>query len=527
MDMNYNPALCVHQWAQSAPDQLALSADGEEFSYADLAGAASRIAACLRASPAWSAQGTAPRVAILASRSAVACQGLLGACWAGAAYIPLNPTLPEARLVDLLRRCEVAALIADAEGARRLHGAVLDACPALLLTPEIPGLTKANGREVHMLQRRPAAAPDDAPAAMDAEALAYLIFTSGTTGMPKGVEIAAGSLRHYVEHIAALLGLRQDDRALEACELSFDFSVHNMFAPWQAGASVHVLPRSRTMAAVRFAREHRLTVWQGVPSLVAALSQIKSLVAGALPEVRLAVLGGEALPSAVVEAWRAAAPHSAIENLYGPTEATVFCLKQPVTVPTPLSPGRDFVAIGRPLPGCEAQVVDDAGAELPAGVPGELLVTGPQLARGYLGDPNLTSERFPTSADGRRWYRTGDLASRDAQGVFHWLGRMDNQVKVRGYRIELEEVDGALRTAASVPLAAAVAWPGSATAAQGLVGFVTVDEAELPAVMARLRELLPPHMLPSRLVALADMPLNSSGKVDRRALRERLDAGPI
>jgi non-ribosomal peptide synthetase component F len=192
--------------------------------------------------------------------------------------------------------------------------------------------------------------------------LAYIIFTSGTTGVPKGVMISAAAARHYAQMISRLLDLRASDRALETCELTFDFSVHNMFSTWEAGAALHILPATVVMNAVKFVRNAQLTVWNSVPSLVGMLRQLKTLHPDSLESLRVTVFGGEALPEGTVAAWRVAAPNTAIFNLYGPTEATVFCLGQEVADDTPITAGRDFIAIGTPLPGNEAMIVDGNNA---------------------------------------------------------------------------------------------------------------------------------------------------------------------
>jgi len=353
---------------------------------------------------------------------------------------------------------------------------------------------------------------------------ALIVFTSGTTGVPKGVVIPARAVRHSVGSIGTWLGLRASDRLLEACELTFDPSVHNMFATWEVGASVHVLPTSRTLDAVKFARQAGLTVWSSVPSLVALLGQVKALGPGVLPGLRLSLFGGEQLPAAVVTAWRAAAPNSGIFNLYGPTEATVACTGIRLGLPSPITPGRDYMSIGRPLPGCRVAVVDASWRPVEDGEPGELAIAGVQLSDGYVNRPDLTADRFVT-IDNDRWYLTGDRAMRDADGNLHWLGRLDNQVKILGHRVELEEVDAHLRAVADVDLVGTVAWPltegGSAT---GSVAFVGAESIDAERIQAGLRARLPAYMVPSRIVPLEAIPLNANGKVDRGALRRLLHA---
>jgi D-alanine--poly(phosphoribitol) ligase subunit 1 len=435
-DPKYNLAHAVHRHSLSDPARLAIACEGRELSYGELAALARRIAAALVDRTDWKNEkrGHLPRVGILASRSIEACAGLLGSNWAGGTYIPIGLKSPEDRLISILRQCELSAVICDVQGAGLLTERVLAACPPLVLLPDWPQpptLRGSNEPEILGFNLLPEVTAPFPPVEIAATDLAYIIFTSGTTGPPKGVMISAAAVRHYIEVVTALLALRSDDRALEVCELSFDFSVLDMFATWEVGASLYVLPANRVMNAVKFARENRLTVWNSVPSLVGMLNQIKALAPGALPDVRLTVFGGEPLPLTIVEAWQAAAPHSSTHNLYGPTEVAVSCLSQPVTAPFLVTPNRNVMAIGTPFPDLEAAIFTDDRQVAADGHPGELALAGVQLAEGYLNAEVLTQTRFPI-INGKRWYLTGDLAFRDASGVFHHLGRVDNQIKVMG-----------------------------------------------------------------------------------------------
>jgi D-alanine--poly(phosphoribitol) ligase subunit 1 len=531
-----NLAIAVYRHACAQPEAPAVAFQGKTLTYASLAEHSARLASYLstnfnpglaggQADGDVQAPVRAPRVGILASRSPQACIAVLGTCWAGATYVPIGLKQPESRILALLEQCELSAVITDDEGARCLSQQLLDACPQLIIhagdQPPPPGV---NSNRIIHLQTLASVLPHE-PIEVAASHTAYIIFTSGTTGMPKGVMISAGSARHYIGNITRWLDLRADDRTLESCELSFDFSVHNMFSTWEAGACLHILPASQTMNAVRFAREAQLTVWNSVPALAGLLRQVGALKAGSMASLRKTVFGGEPLTETLAEQWRLAAPNSEVANLYGPTEATVFCLAQKTEAPNAFSPDRRIAAIGTALPGVEAGVITPEGQFVESPATGELVIAGQQLAQQYLGLPVLTQARFPTLG-AKRWYRTGDLAFQDASGVFHCLGRIDHQIKLLGYRVELEEIEAHLRAVSGIELVAAVPWPIENGSPTGIVGFVSAPSVDAQRIIASLRTRIPPHMVPRRIISVQTMPINGSGKVDRQALKHLLEQPP-
>jgi D-alanine--poly(phosphoribitol) ligase subunit 1 len=521
--VNFNLALPLYRNALTAPRRLALSAGGAQLAYGELAVLARRIAAWL---PRRAGAGGG-RVGILASRSLEACAGTLGACWAGSTYVPIGLKLPEERLCTVLALAELDAVIADGAGALLLSDHVLAACPGLVLVPDAGAVPaqRRDGCALRSFAALPQPGGDAAPADVAAADIAYIEFTSGTTGVPKGVMVSAGAARHYLDVIRERYRLAPEDRVAETAELTFDISVSNMFMTWEAGASLHVVPATQAMAPAKFIQQNRLTVWYSVPSIIAILKQIKLLPPGAFPSLRYSLFLGEPLPVSAARAWQQAAPNSIVDNLYGPTEVTVACLVQRVAEPPLVTAERDIVAIGIPFPGMAAAIVDASRRFLPPGQVGEIALAGAQLAAGYLGAPELTGARFPVIG-GRRWYLTGDLGREDAAGIFHHLGRLDNQVKVLGNRVELEEVEAHLQAVSRSELAAAVAWPISHGSAGGIVAFVAGAALEPAQIREALKKRLPAYMVPSVIHAIETMPMTASGKVDRKSLRARLDESP-
>ena len=514
--MTANLAFPLYRHSLERPDALALSVAGRDLSYAELAALSRLIAGYLRP------LARSRRVGILASRSLAACAGILATAWAGSTYVPLSLKLPEARLAALLEALDLDALIVDGRGLSLLTPAVLAAAPKHILTSDdaAPAAVDADVRRFSSLREDGPAVP----AAITADHLGYIEFTSGTTGLPKGVMVPARAVNHYIAAMQDWFALATDDRAAETCDITFDLSVHNMFWTWSAGAALFVMTPLQMVAPARFIRDRAITSWLSVPSIIALMRQNRTLLPDSLPSLRLSFFCGEALPVGAARAWQAAAPNSRVENLYGPTEATIACLRQPVVEPIATTPNREIVAIGAAYPGMTVGIIDSDHRPMPVGKPGEIALSGAQLADGYFGQPDLTESRFPIIG-GQRWYLTGDLGVEDDHGLFHHLGRIDNQVKVQGNRIELEEIEMHLRTASGSDHVAAVAWPLVDGAAKGIVGFSTDASASEDAIKQRLRQHLPGYMIPSAIHAVDDLPLNGNGKVDRKALLALLDAG--
>jgi amino acid adenylation domain-containing protein len=522
--MNWNPAFPVFEQSCRTPELPALAADGVILRYSELVRRAGRLAAALRNCGI----GGGSRVGILGSRSLVALEAVLGVAWTGAAYVPLGLSWPEERLKSVLALVGLDAIVADGGGLRLLTPAVLTATQLVVVPNDHAAsvLPHVLGNIRLSLESLPEAADVRAPAQMLPDDLVYAIFTSGTTGVPKGVMVSAASVAAYLSALGLRKSITPEDRASQFFELSFDPSLGEIFLPWGAGASVHVVPPVSQVSPVKFIRERRLTIWGSTPSAIAWMRNTRSLQPGSLPSLRYSSFGGEPLPLAAVLAWQAAAPNSVIDNLYGPTEATVDCVGQrvePGAMPI-VTPERGVLAIGIPHPGTELAVLAPDRSAVPAFSVGELAIAGRQLTLGYIGAPALTAQRFVV-IDGKRWYLTGDLARRDAAGVFHHLGRADNQIKIQGHRVELEDVEAHMRAITGSAQVAAVAWPIEDGVARAIVGFIVRSELPASRVREALRRRVPLHMVPSTINEVVVIPLDANGKLDRRALIAGLDAG--
>ena len=337
--------------------------------------------------------------------------------------------------------------------------------------------------------------------------------------------IPARAASHFIAGMQSRYELEPSDRVAGMTEITFDISVFDMFVVWTVGASLLVVPATQAMAPAGFVQREGCTVIFTVPSVVSGMHRMKMLAPGSLPGLRYSLFAGEPLPVLSASVWKQAAPNSVVDDLFGPTEATVVCIGQRFSGPENATPNRGVVAIGKPFPGMEAAIADSSVRFLPDGERGELLLGGPQLSSGYFREEDLTRASFPVLR-GTRWYRTGDLAYREASGIFHHLGRIDNQVKVRGLRVELEEVEGYLREIYQTDAVAAVAWPVEHGSANGIVGFVSGEMgADDPDVKSKIKSRLPSYMVPSTIHRVESLPLNANGKVNRKELVTLLDEG--
>jgi amino acid adenylation domain-containing protein len=519
---NFNLALPFYRNSLQYPQLIAISAEGTSLSYSELAERAQTISGWLRNIHP---QGKVGRVGILASRSIEACAGVLGTCWAGGTYVPIGLKLPEDRLQSVITLSMLDAIITDLKGTKLLSEKLLCVCPKHILVLDKKEQPHGLNRNAHsFVSQQVPPVEHHEPIRVNPEDTGYIEFTSGTTGVPKGVMISAAGVHQYISVIQERYRISPDDRVAETADLSFDISVSNMFATWNAGASLHVIPATQAMAPARFIQDNQITFWYSVPSIITFMKSIKTLLPGAFPALRCSIFAGEPLPVSAALSWQEAAPNSIVHNLYGPTEATVVCLAQPLTTPPTATEERGVVAIGTPFPGTDVAVVDSTLKFLPPGETGEIALSGTQLAIGYFGSPELTKARFPV-IDGKRWYLTGDLGFQDKTGIFHHLGRIDNQVKVMGNRVELEEVETHLRKVCNIESVAAVAWPTAHGSASGIVGFVAGTQMSSQEIKTALKSRIPVYMIPNTIYAIAAIPTTANGKTDRKALLETLNGG--
>ncbi len=521
METNYNPAYSLYKNSSDNPDKIALSVDNETYTYADLTSLAMKISAWIET---FSLKRIL-RVGILARKSIDTIAGIMGTCWAGCIYVPLNPAWPKKRLAFLIKQSELNALIIDKSCINLLDDDISDIFPNHILSPMIKSNRNTNkdfvGTEFLEMMRTASVhpvfvLPDD---------IVYMMFTSGSTGTPKAVMVTAENVASMLQSVHKHFQFTDKDRFAQLADITFDQSVLEIFMTFFSGGGLHVIPPNQVMAPVKFIRDNELTVWISVPSIAGFMKKMNMLKPGVFPSLRISIFGGEALPATLARTWQKAAPNSIIENAYGPTEATVMCMSQKFKEDDTscLTPTLENVAIGQPVGDTKVAIVDSNGqfTNIP-GLNGELAISGPQVTAGYWQDEMLTKKRYLLRENSEHkkevWYLTGDLVCKDKNGTFHFLGRVDNQVKVLGNRIETEEIETWLRKAAGCDTVAVIAWPIKDGSATHITGFVNGNINDIPTINRYLKEHLPPYMVPEKIIELDTLPLDTSGKVSKSTL---------
>ncbi|RKN07595.1 AMP-binding protein [Streptomyces radicis] len=501
----------LHSWftdsVRRVPDQDALVVAGQRLSYAQLDAVSRKVAALVAA-----AAGTRPvRVGLLAAGSVVAYAGYLGVLRGGGTVVPLSEDYPADRNRQILELARLDVVLADegrdtsfadGTGVPVIAVAEDDVRGALRAAPAVPG-----------------APLDDA---LSADAVAYILFTSGSTGVPKGVPIRHRNLDAFLRFHLDRYQVGPGCRMSQTFGLTFDPSVFDMFVAWGGGATLVVPSRGELVDPVGFVNDHALTHWYSVPSIVSLVRDSGSLDPGSLPTLRHSLFAGEQLTLEQARVWSEAAPGSTVENLYGPTElsVTVTAYRLPADRSAWPKSSNGTVPIGRVYPHLDQRIDPDTG---------ELQVRGPQRFDGYL-DPADNDGRFhepgpdqgpdpgpdPGSGPGARaWYRTGDRVAVEDGELVH-IGRLDQQVKIMGRRLELGDVESAIRRWGGLDHVVVVAAPGPGGEPRLTAVYSGIVTA--PADLRdRLRPHLPVHMLPDRFVQLDALPLNANGKVDRQA----------
>lgn len=511
----------VRNASERHPDRIAVEDGERRLTYRELHDASERVANLLIQ------QGVrrGHRVGLYLEKSLDSVVGIYGVLRAGAAYVPLDPRAPVPRLAFIARDCGIRVLLSGSEKAERWpellqHGAPVESIVVLNADEVEPG--SVTGPQVLTARDVEAQEVGAPPVELIDQDLAYILYTSGSTGNPKGVMLSHLNALAFVLWVVETFDVRSDDRLSNHAPLHFDLSVLDLYAAAAAGAAVVLLPPELSVFPVQirdFIRDRGITIWYSVPSILSMLTLRGGLERGDLPGLRTLLFAGEVFPTKYLRELMRVLPHVDFVNLYGPTETNV-CTWYDVT---PIDDDRtEPIPIGRAIAGVEVFAMTEEGREALPGEVGELLVRGNTVMHGYWGDPERTRRSLVPDPRGTGLrdpaYKTGDLVKRDENGDYLLLGRRDHQIKSRGYRIELGEIESAIYSHPDVVECAVLAVPDELVTNR-IEAVVVARNGLTEGDLVRLcGERVPHYMVPERFEFVESLPKTSTGKVDRQAL---------
>ena len=524
--MRYLVSHLLEESARKTPDAPAVIDGEREITYLALERQSNRLANLLIELGVQRGE----RVGIYLDKSIESVVAIYGTLKAGGAYVPLDPQAPPARLGYIARDAGVRVLLTGCE-KQDAWRALMEDDPALQSLVVLNGGPAAASEGVRVLTPSDVAAASDSalPVQVVDCDLAYILYTSGSTGIPKGVMLTHRNCLAFVEWAVEEFAVGTEDRLSSHAPLHFDLSTFDLFAAAAAGAAVVLVPAQASVFPSeirRFIESAGITIWYSVPSILTMLVIRGGLEVGALPTLRTVLFAGEVFPTSHLKRLVELLPGVRFANLYGPTETNVCTWWEVTELPEDSS---ETIPIGRAIANVDTFVVTDDGRLAETGEVGELYVRGPTVMQGYLGDPAKTVSRLvPTpfgDMHGQLVYRTGDLVQETSSGDYRFLGRRDDQVKSRGYRIELGDVEAAIQAHPAVTECAVVAVADDLVGSR-LYAFVAAsDEMPDPPFGAFCAERIPGYMIPERFEVNGALPKTSTGKIDRPALAARVSPG--
>lgn len=508
-------------------DNDAIYVEGTTYSYASMYEAADRIRHTINENLKEESQF----VGLMCYRSFSAYAGLTGVLLSKNAFLPLNPLFPVEKLSKMVlsAKCKVLILADEAVDV------------FMELAPLIPKLTiicpKPTDRLRHLKKQFPnnqfifpeVFAEKSKPRSnVKKNAPAYMMFTSGSTGEPKGIMVSHKNLHSYVNYMVEKYEFDCRDRISQAPDISFDLSIHDICTAFYSGGCLCVLPKEVLTFPHKFINDLQLTAWLSVPSIGMFMDDQKLLLPGSLPTLRLSFFCGEGLPTKLATNWKKAAINSRVINCYGPTEATIMCTSHEWELGKEANNSfNGLVSIGKPFDKMEMKIVDN-GMEVNTGDVGELYLHGDQVVDGYYRDSILTKEKFVTLSkrDQRTWYRTGDLVKKDDKENYFFVGRIDDQMQIRGNRVEMLAIDSVLRDAVGHSMVVSIPVMSKNTnIAEDIVAFSaksdpSIDEEKIIRIC---RENLPNYMVPSKIYFVNELPINQNGKINKKILFDKVN----
>ena len=502
----------------ASPTKVCLAFPNRKFTYRDIFEISSKLAVLI-------AKDQLPYIGILAHRTLSAYVGILASLQCGKTYVPLNPKFPSRRIAQVVFAANIKTIVADNESL----GIVKELqwqTDLTVLAPELDSDNLGNGK-VSIIGRREIGEKTIGHTMIEFPTnKAYLLFTSGSTGEPKGIEIGHQNIFDYLNYTQERLGIRSNDNCSQIFDLCFDLSGHDLFLTWMSGATL-CIPERDLFNPISFVGNNNLTVWFSVPSVGYYLAKNHFLSQGIFSGLRISLFCGEPLIAEFVKEWEIAAPNSKIENIYGPTECTIGISSYLWERNKCNKVRNGIVSIGKIFPKQKYLIVDEADRPLGKNCEGELLLSGSQVISQYFATSPDLCDKFTIigNNDPDIYYRTGDIILEDDEGDIYFVKRKDFEFKIRGYRVDEEEVNNAIRKITGIKNVISLPLNGEIGSPTCIVSFVASNESpDEFKLIAECRKLLPDYMVPNRIYVMSEFPLNTNGKINRAYFVDLLNA---
>lgn len=464
-------------------------------------------------------------IGIVGQRKVSSYFGVLGALFSGCCYTPINPKYSTQRLLSILRDANIRFLIGDKSDLEMLEPVLshVDAPPIkVIFLPEgVASANKNNWRDESSLQHL---APLKHPIKVGSEELAYVLYTSGTTGIPKGVQVTHSNVVSFLQSMSQLYRLESGFRASQTFDFSFDPSVSDMFFTWTQGGVLCVLPEDEMLLPHEYIQREGITFWNSVPSIASFMKKMGCLLPGSFPDLRFSMFCGEQFPKYLADAWQMAAPNSTIENLYGPTESTIYISRYLYSEKEKTKSFKNLIIpIGTPFPGHEFALIDKHNKKLSIDEVGEIIFKGPQITKGYLNDQQKTDSvfvKFDWDLSGDKWYKSGDVGFYNVDGNLECIGRIDSQIKINGRRVEIGEIEAVLARNSAAQNAVVIPLRDENDIVIGCVAFTLneISKVEQDILRKESAKFIEPLFFPKKIIHIESFPIAVSGKIDRKAL---------
>ena len=463
-------------------------------------------------------------VGIIGQRNFSAYLGILATLYSGCSYTPINSKQSDEFIFTVIKESGIKLLICDYKDLEFIS--ILLKKNALfeqirIIIPETNIDHESNYIDKSFLEKYPSI---NKPEDIKMQDTVYVLYTSGTTGRPKGVQITQSNLLAWINNMQSIYNFDQPYNASQTYDLTFDPSVADMFFTWANGGTLCVLPEEEKLMPSEYINRENITLWSSVPTIISFMNDMGALKPNVFPNIERSLFCGEALTQKLANTWQNAAPNSTIENLYGPTEATIFISR---FIYRQEYKDKQFtnaiVPIGKPFNDHIFELVDDQGKKIENGGKGEIVYKGPQISKGYLNDPEKTSSlfvRFKWDQSPDIWYRSGDIGVKNENGDFEFLGRLDNQIKFGGRRVELGEIESNILKSDTIDNIVVVPIRNNENIIKTLVGFTTstLNDEEKVLIRNTFSNYMDMVFYPKRILTVKAYPQNTSGKIDRKQL---------